>query len=59
MVVIAISDFTYNWYYTIVPNTAHTELINAYKPVWVMIYMNMIYHRLSNFVYEIIINQLI
>ena len=29
MVVIAILDFTYNWYYKHVQNMAHTELINA------------------------------
>ena len=33
MVVIALSEFTYNRYYKTVPNTAHTELTNACQPL--------------------------
>ena len=45
------------WYYTIVANMAHTELIIIYQPFWIMPIMDIIYYIVSNYISEIIFNQ--
>ena len=54
---ITILDFTYIWNYKIVVNMAYTELIIAYKPWWIMSFIDILHYISSNSLSEIFISQ--
>ena len=49
--------FKYIWYYKIVVNMAHTELIISYQSLWIMMSMHILHYMIFKLVCEIIINQ--
>ena len=50
-------DITYIWYYNIVANMTHIELILPCEPIWIITITSILHYIASDIISEIIFNQ--